>query len=160
MRVLAFAVLACGCYSARSAAPDVNAAWRGRARVELEARIGPATQEGKQPDGTTALKWVGHGTNIVALPSGHLDLKISPTSFSLAQLQNMPSRTQITRHDCVEGWSCIAKWTGTPLAGVLDLSWRALAWEARRFRGQLQALHARFDYRHHAPEDDGAPPDR
>ena len=33
---------------------------------------------------------------------------------------NMPSRTQITRHDCVEGWSCIAKWTGTPLSLVLD----------------------------------------
>ena len=32
----------------------------------------------------------------------------------------MPSRTQITRHDCVEGWSCIAKWTGVPLALVLD----------------------------------------
>jgi DMSO/TMAO reductase YedYZ molybdopterin-dependent catalytic subunit len=41
-------------------------------------------------------------------------------SFSLDELRNMPSRTQITRHDCVEGWSCIAKWTGTPLAGVLD----------------------------------------
>jgi DMSO/TMAO reductase YedYZ molybdopterin-dependent catalytic subunit len=32
----------------------------------------------------------------------------------------MPARTQITRHDCVEGWSCIAKWTGVPLAHVLD----------------------------------------
>ena len=42
-------------------------------------------------------------------------------SFSLDELRNMPARTQITRHDCVEGWSCIAKWTGTPLAGVLDL---------------------------------------
>ena len=41
-------------------------------------------------------------------------------SFSLDELRNMPSRTQITRHDCVEGWSCIAKWTGTPLAGILD----------------------------------------
>jgi DMSO/TMAO reductase YedYZ molybdopterin-dependent catalytic subunit len=41
-------------------------------------------------------------------------------SFSLDELRNMPARTQITRHDCVEGWSCIAKWTGTPLAGVLD----------------------------------------
>jgi DMSO/TMAO reductase YedYZ molybdopterin-dependent catalytic subunit len=41
-------------------------------------------------------------------------------SFSLDELRNMPSRTQITRHDCVEGWSCIAKWTGTPLAGLLD----------------------------------------
>jgi sulfoxide reductase catalytic subunit YedY len=41
-------------------------------------------------------------------------------SLSLNELRNMPSRTQITRHDCVEGWSCIAKWTGTPLAYVLD----------------------------------------
>lgn len=42
-----------------------------------------------------------------------------PLSISLAELRNMPSRTQITRHDCVEGWSCIAKWTGTPLAFLL-----------------------------------------
>lgn len=41
-------------------------------------------------------------------------------SFSLAELRNMPSRSQITRHDCVEGWSCIAKWTGTPLGPLLD----------------------------------------
>jgi DMSO/TMAO reductase YedYZ molybdopterin-dependent catalytic subunit len=31
----------------------------------------------------------------------------------------MPSRTQITRHDCVEGWSAIAKWTGVPLHEIL-----------------------------------------
>jgi DMSO/TMAO reductase YedYZ molybdopterin-dependent catalytic subunit len=43
-----------------------------------------------------------------------------PLSYSLAQLQAMPSRTQITRHDCVEGWSCIAKWSGVPLSLVLD----------------------------------------
>ena len=47
-------------------------------------------------------------------------LVAKPLSLSLANLQAMPSRTQITRHDCVEGWSCIAKWTGTPLALVLD----------------------------------------
>jgi DMSO/TMAO reductase YedYZ molybdopterin-dependent catalytic subunit len=41
-------------------------------------------------------------------------------SLSLADLRAMPSRTQITRHDCVEGWSCIAKWTGVPLGHVLD----------------------------------------
>lgn len=45
-----------------------------------------------------------------------------PASYSLDELRNMPSRIQITRHDCVEGWSCIAKWSGTPLAGVLDLA--------------------------------------
>ena len=43
-------------------------------------------------------------------------------SFSLAELRNMPARSQITRHDCVEGWSCIAKWTGTPLGPVLDMA--------------------------------------
>jgi len=44
-----------------------------------------------------------------------------PASFSLAQLKQMPSRTQITRHDCVEGWSCIGKWKGVRLASLLDL---------------------------------------
>jgi DMSO/TMAO reductase YedYZ molybdopterin-dependent catalytic subunit len=43
-----------------------------------------------------------------------------PQQFSLAELRAMPSRTQITRHDCVEGWSCIGQWTGVPLAHVLE----------------------------------------
>jgi DMSO/TMAO reductase YedYZ molybdopterin-dependent catalytic subunit len=43
-----------------------------------------------------------------------------PASFSLADLKAMPARTQITRHDCVEGWSCIGKWTGVPLGNVLE----------------------------------------
>jgi DMSO/TMAO reductase YedYZ molybdopterin-dependent catalytic subunit len=43
-----------------------------------------------------------------------------PKRFSLDQLRNMPSRTQITRHDCVEGWSTIAKWQGVPLKQILD----------------------------------------
>jgi len=42
-----------------------------------------------------------------------------PRAFSLAALKMMPSRTQITRHDCVEGWSAIGKWTGVPLAEIL-----------------------------------------
>ena len=39
-----------------------------------------------------------------------------PAEFSLAELRALPSRTQITRHDCVEGWSAIGKWKGVPLA--------------------------------------------
>jgi DMSO/TMAO reductase YedYZ molybdopterin-dependent catalytic subunit len=42
-----------------------------------------------------------------------------PADFSLADLRAMPPRTQITRHDCVEGWSVIGKWTGVPLRDVL-----------------------------------------
>ena len=45
----------------------------------------------------------------------------TPKEFSLAELRAMPARTQITRHDCVEGWSCIGKWTGVPLKAVLDM---------------------------------------
>jgi DMSO/TMAO reductase YedYZ molybdopterin-dependent catalytic subunit len=43
-----------------------------------------------------------------------------PTDYTIAQLRAMPSRTQITRHDCVEGWSCIGKWKGVPLGPMLD----------------------------------------
>jgi len=43
-----------------------------------------------------------------------------PYSLSLAELRALPSRTQITRHDCVEGWSCIGKWKGVPLRAVLE----------------------------------------
>ena len=42
-----------------------------------------------------------------------------PAVFSLAELRDMPSRTQITRHDCVEGWSAIGKWTGIQLGELL-----------------------------------------
>jgi DMSO/TMAO reductase YedYZ molybdopterin-dependent catalytic subunit len=42
-----------------------------------------------------------------------------PLSLSLPDLKRLPTRTQITRHDCVEGWSGIAKWTGVPLGLVL-----------------------------------------
>ena len=42
-----------------------------------------------------------------------------PQQFTLAQLRSLPSRTQITRHDCVEGWSAIGQWTGVPLHEVL-----------------------------------------
>lgn len=42
-----------------------------------------------------------------------------PFSLSLAQLRDAPQRTQITRQDCVEGWSAIGEWTGVPLALIL-----------------------------------------
>jgi DMSO/TMAO reductase YedYZ molybdopterin-dependent catalytic subunit len=42
-----------------------------------------------------------------------------PMRLSLAELRAFPSRTQITRHDCVEGWSCIGKWKGVPLSTLL-----------------------------------------
>jgi DMSO/TMAO reductase YedYZ molybdopterin-dependent catalytic subunit len=46
-------------------------------------------------------------------------LVAQPLQLSLAQLMAMPAREQITRHDCVEGWSAIGRWRGTPLALLL-----------------------------------------
>jgi DMSO/TMAO reductase YedYZ molybdopterin-dependent catalytic subunit len=43
-----------------------------------------------------------------------------PAELSLDELRALPARTQITRHDCVEGWSAIGKWTGVPLGTVLE----------------------------------------
>jgi len=44
----------------------------------------------------------------------------APLSLTLEEMRALPSRTQITRHDCVEGWSCIAEWKGVPLGAILD----------------------------------------
>lgn len=46
----------------------------------------------------------------------------TPLEFSLDALRALPTRTQITRHDCVEGWSVIGRWSGVPLAHLLDLA--------------------------------------
>lgn len=45
-----------------------------------------------------------------------------PLSFSMKQIMRLPQRTQITRHDCVEGWSAIGQWTGPKLSTFLDLA--------------------------------------
>lgn len=47
-------------------------------------------------------------------------LVATPKTFTMAAIKSMPARTQITRHDCVEGWSAIGKWTGLPLATLLN----------------------------------------
>jgi len=43
-----------------------------------------------------------------------------PLSLSLADLRTRPSQSQITKHDCVEGWTSIGEWTGVRLETLLD----------------------------------------
>jgi DMSO/TMAO reductase YedYZ molybdopterin-dependent catalytic subunit len=43
-----------------------------------------------------------------------------PLSIPLQTLRSIPHRVQITRHDCVEGWSAIGKWHGLELSRILD----------------------------------------
>ena len=64
--------------------------------------------------------WARHAANGFADWRLRVDgLVERPLELSLADLCAMPSRTQVTRHDCVEGWSAIGQWTGTPLGLIL-----------------------------------------
>jgi len=62
-----------------------------------------------------------------------------PRAFSMAQILSMPHRTQITRHDCVEGWSAIGQWTGVPLKLLLDQA-------GVRDRARYVVFHCADDY--------------
>ena len=46
-------------------------------------------------------------------------LVAKPLQLSLRDLGAFPQRAQITRHDCVEGWSAIGKWQGPLLGDIL-----------------------------------------
>jgi len=66
-----------------------------------------------------------------------------PVRLSLAELRALPERTQITRHDCVEGWSAIGKWKGAKLGALLE-----------RIRPKPEARYVMF-YCADPMEDDG-----
>ena len=69
-----------------------------------------------------------------------------PMSLSLADLRALPSRSQITRHDCVEGWSCIGQWKGAQLSALLEGGGPEAAGALHRL---LLRRHARADARRH-----------
>ena len=81
-------------------------------------------RQGQRPNGSTDPQ----SEEYLALKAGNFaDYKLRITglvnkelTLSLADLKARPQQSQITRHDCVEGWSCIAKWTGTRLGPILD----------------------------------------
>jgi DMSO/TMAO reductase YedYZ molybdopterin-dependent catalytic subunit len=47
-------------------------------------------------------------------------LVATPAELTIDAIRALPSRTQITRHDCVEGWSAIGKWKGVRLSAILQ----------------------------------------
>lgn len=93
------------------------------------SRLAPEFQPGdirqaQRPNGVTAPQDADYlalqSTDFAGYQLAVTGLVEKPLSFTRDQLQSMPARSQITRHDCVEGWSTIAKWTGVPLALVLN----------------------------------------
>ncbi|MBP9852822.1 MAG: methionine sulfoxide reductase catalytic subunit [Patescibacteria group bacterium] len=42
-----------------------------------------------------------------------------PLELSLKDLKKMPKQTQITKHNCIQGWTGVAEWTGVPMQEIL-----------------------------------------
>ena len=98
-------------------------------RLLMGDRLAPEFSEadirqGQHPNGSTSVDsdeyramqadgFASYGLQVTGLVE-------RPLTIPYRQLTALPARTQITRHDCVEGWSCIAKWTGVPLSVILD----------------------------------------
>ena len=97
----------------------------GGTRLAPEYQPGDIRQS-QHPNGVTAPQ----DEDYLALASGDFagyaltvdGLVEAPQVIDRATLLAMPAQSQITRHDCVEGWSCIAKWTGVRLSSVLELA--------------------------------------
>ena len=75
---------------------------------------------GFEPPGDSAYQTLARGgfASYKLVVDGALE---HPQNFTLAELRALQSLTQITRHDCVEGWSAIGKWSGVPLARLIGL---------------------------------------
>ena len=44
-----------------------------------------------------------------------------PLILSLADLRMLPKQEQITKHNCIQGWSAVAEWGGVRMSTILDM---------------------------------------
>ena len=92
----------------------------GLAQEFGEADLSPVFRSNgtREPDSDRYRAWAANGFADFELAVGGM-VEV-PRAYALADLRALPARTQITRHDCVEGWSAIAKWKGAKLSALLD----------------------------------------
>ena len=103
-------------FSAQSGILGPDALAREYAEADISRFFKPNGSKDPQDDSYKALAADGFKDYKLAVDG----LVERPAQYGLAELRAMPSRTQITRHDCVEGWSCIGKWSGVRLSHLLD----------------------------------------
>jgi methionine sulfoxide reductase catalytic subunit len=65
-----------------------------------------------------------------------------PLSLSLDDLRRLPKQEQITKHNCIQGWSGIAEWGGVPLGHLLDLCQPLPGARYAAFHAFMQAEYA------------------
>jgi DMSO/TMAO reductase YedYZ molybdopterin-dependent catalytic subunit len=102
------------------AARNATASRASMAQEFSEADLSPSFRSNgtANPDNADYQRLAADGFANYTLEVG--GLVQTPLSLSLADLRALPDRTQITRHDCVEGWSAIAKWRGARLKTLLE----------------------------------------
>ena len=110
---------------------DAAEDWHRKAQRLFGARTALAKEYDRSEISPT---FRGNGTRTLdtdvyraALASGFGDWRLEvrglvrhPLSLSMENIRRLPQRTQITRHDCVEGWSAIGEWTGPQLGTILE----------------------------------------
>ena len=123
---IASASLLSGCDSGLSDQPWVKRildSAEALTRVSQRALISPTALAREYSEADISKDFMANGSTDVddddyrsLAANGFADWKLKvdgpvaqPLELSLAELRAVPSRTQITRHDCVEGWSCIGK---------------------------------------------------
>lgn len=74
---------------------------------------------GYPPDSHEYLKMLWDGFREYRLEIG--GLVENPVSLTLGQLKAMPKREQITKHNCIQGWSSIGQWSGVSVSDILNL---------------------------------------
>ncbi|MCK0099264.1 molybdopterin-dependent oxidoreductase [Qipengyuania sp. S6317L1] len=110
---------------------DAAEGWHRAAHRSLAARQALAPEyapDERSPDvkgnGTVSVETPEYQEQLAkGFPDWRLEVRglvDNPLSLSLADLKALPQRTQITRHDCVEGWSAIGEWKGPKLSDLLD----------------------------------------
>jgi DMSO/TMAO reductase YedYZ molybdopterin-dependent catalytic subunit len=125
-----------GCSRLASTRTGQNALQAGEDASKFVQRLllTPQTLAPEFPASAISASFYANGTTdpdadeykaLVANQFADYRLKISglvatPFEISLPELRALPARTQITRHDCVEGWSAIGQWTGAPLHILLE----------------------------------------
>lgn len=84
------------------------------------AQMSPIFRVNGNTTGATP-EWQSHLADNFARWALRVDgLVLRPLDLPLAALKARPQRAQITRHDCVEGWSAIGKWQGPQLGPILN----------------------------------------
>lgn len=91
------------------------------AREFREADLSPTFRSNGNTQGDA--DWAAHAAQGFARWSLRVDgLVKRPLDLPLTAIKAMTQRRQITRHDCVEGWSAIGQWQGPQLGQVLAMA--------------------------------------